>query len=107
MLICLPGDGLQHLGSFGASPYRQRLKCHLWSRAQPKRCEGIRARLPHVAHETEMDAKMVVFPGTLEIRQSHLPFPHISYLGKKNKPSERRFCGNSPLLEVAAQGCIS
>ena len=69
LLICLPGDGLQHLCSFGASPYRQCLKCHLWSKAQPKRCEGIRVCLPHVARETEMDAKIVVFPWTLEIPQ--------------------------------------
>lgn len=50
----------------------------------PKMCEGIRVCLPHVAHETEMDAKMTVFPWILEIPQSCLPFPHISYLQKKN-----------------------
>lgn len=56
--------------------------------------------LPHVAHETEMDAETMVFPWILEIPRSHLPFPHISYLGKKkSQPSEPHFCGNSPLLK--------
>lgn len=36
MLICFPGDGLPHLCSFGASPYRQCLKCHLGVRHSPK-----------------------------------------------------------------------
>ena len=102
LLICLPGDSLQHLCSFRASPYRQCPKCHVWSKAQPKRCEGIAVCPPHIAHATEMDAKMVVFPQTLETPQSHLPFPHINYIGKKNKSLESRFCGNGPSLEAAA-----
>lgn len=90
-LICLPGDGLQHLCSVEAFPNRQCPKCHLWDKAQPKTCDSSRLRPPHFAHETKMDAKMVVFPWALELPQPHWPFPYISYLGKKK----------------TSQGCIS
>lgn len=47
---------------------------------------------------------MVVFPWTLELAQSHWPFPYISYLGKKTLRAT--FLCEHPLLE-AAHRCVS
>lgn len=86
--ICLPGDGLQHLCSFGACPYRQCPKCHLWGKAQPKTCDGIRLCLPHVAHETKMDANLnggvSMDPGTCTVT---LAFSLHQLLREKNPQS--------------------
>lgn len=49
-----------------------------------------------------MDAKIVVFPWTLELPQSHWPFPYITYSGKR-KPLRHTFVWEQPLLEAAAQ----
>lgn len=60
-LVCSPADGLLHLYVLRASPHKQCPKCHLWSKAQPKRQDGVHIH-PPCTWQNAQDQTVVAVP---------------------------------------------
>lgn len=82
-MVCSTSAHLKHLLTDSA----QNITCGV--RHSPKHVTVSGSVFPRL-HMRKMDAKVVVFPWTLELPQSHWPFPYISYLGKR-KPLRAAF----------------